>query len=62
MCILMGVKLDANNKQHKKHNHNQNQNVKATKIGVVLTDPEDWTASALLAIAYFLRRRKNEGK
>ena len=28
--------------------HNQNQNVKAAKIGIVLTDSEDWTASAYL--------------
>ncbi len=28
--------------------HDQNQNVKGAKIGVVLTDPEDWTASAFL--------------
>jgi len=25
-----------------------NQNVKGAKIGVVLTDPDDWTASAFL--------------
>jgi len=28
--------------------HNPNQNVKDAKIGVVLTDPDDWTASAFL--------------
>ena len=28
--------------------HNPTQNKKAAKIGVVLTDPEDWTAQALL--------------
>jgi tetrahydromethanopterin:alpha-L-glutamate ligase len=28
--------------------HNQNQNIKTAKIGVVLTDPDDWTADAFL--------------
>ncbi len=28
--------------------HNQNQNTKSTKICVVLTDPEDWTAQAFV--------------
>lgn len=46
MCILMGVKLGAHNKQHKMHN--LNQNTKPAKIGLVLTDPEDWTAQAFL--------------
>jgi len=35
--------------------HKPNQNKKPAKIGVVLTDPEDWTASAFL-------KRKNKGK
>lgn len=28
--------------------HNQNQNVKPANIGIVLTDPDDWTANAFL--------------
>ncbi|NQE06225.1 hypothetical protein C5S32_10185 [ANME-1 cluster archaeon GoMg1] len=28
--------------------HNPNQNTKGAKIGVVLTDPDGWTASAFL--------------
>ncbi len=28
--------------------HNPNQNTKAAKIGIVLTDPDDWTANAFL--------------
>ncbi len=46
----VGYGMEVENKKTtiKTKMHNPNQNVKVAKIGVILTEPDDWTASAFL--------------